>query len=192
MSFESIKKTMNSFSPLSEETWADFEQSLTTHTIKKGQILWHEGDIVKHIIFILRGSFRYYYLQENVKEVTIRFFFEEQLFTDSESFILQIPTAYTFQATEDADYIAFHREATYQLYDKYKDFERLGRIIAEYNLIDKQRDIRDQKNMNLVDKYLKLINERPKVISRIPLNIIASYLAITPEHLSRIRKQIQS
>ena len=192
MSLESFKKTINSFSPLSEETWTEFEQHLTTHTLKKGQILWHEGDIVKHIIFIIRGSFRYYYLQENVKEVTIRFFFEEQLFTDSESFILQVPTIYTFQATEDTEYIAFPRSVTYQLFDKYKDFERLGRIIAEYNLIEKQRDIRDQKNMNLIDKYLKLINERPKIVSRIPLNIIATYLAITPEHLSRIRKQIQS
>ena len=190
MSFASLKNTVNRLSPLSEESWADFEQYLTIHTIKKGQILWHEGDIVKHVVYLISGSFRYYYTLPDDKEVTIRFFFEEQLFTDSESFILQSPSAYTFQATEDCQYISFTRAAAYQMYDKYKDFERFGRIISEYSLIEKQRDIRDLKNVNPEDKYLKLIKERPKVIARIPLNMIASYLAITPEHLSRIRKKI--
>lgn len=192
MSFLAMKNTINHLSPLTEETWADFEQYLTVHTIKKGQILWHEGDIIKHVVYVKKGSFRYYYLHPDDKEVTIRFFFEDQLFTDSESFILQTPSAYTFQATEDSEYISFTRAATYQMYDKYKDFERFGRVVSEYNLIQKQKDIRDQKNCSPEEKYLKLITERPEIIARIPLNIVASYLAITPEHLSRIRRKISN
>lgn len=189
----SVKNAMNSITPMDELAWIDFEQYLTTHTIKKGELLWKEGEIIKQIIFIHKGAIRYFYYNDpEDKEVTAQFFFENTFLTDYESFTSQEPTNFNFQALEDCEYTAFPRVVLYQMYEKFKYFERLGRIIAEYNFIGQQKGIRDQKNLSPEAKYLKLIKERPKVMARIPMNMIASYLAITPEHLSRIRKKIVS
>jgi CRP-like cAMP-binding protein len=189
----SVKNAMNAITQMDEIAWADFEQYLTTHTIKKGELLWAEGEVIKQIIFIHKGAIRYFYYNDpDDKEVTAQFFFENTFLTDYESFTSQVPTNFNFQALEDCEYTAFPRVVLYQMYDKYKYFERLGRLIAEYNFIGQQKGIRDQKNMNPEAKYLRLIKERPKVMARIPINMIASYLAVTPEHLSRIRKKVVS
>jgi CRP-like cAMP-binding protein len=184
---------MNFFAPIDVVAWSDFEQYLTTHSIKKGELLWKEGDVIKQIIFITKGAMRYYYHNHpSDKEVIAQFFFENAFLTDYVSFNTQEPTDYYFQALEDTEYIAFPRVAIYQMYDKYKVFERIGRLIAEYNFIHQQNAFKDQKNLTPEEKYLKIVKERPKVIARIPLHMIASYLAITPEHLSRIRKKISA
>jgi CRP-like cAMP-binding protein len=187
----SVKHAMNAITPMDEEAWVDFEQYLTSHTIKKGDLLWKEGEVIKQIIFIHKGAIRYYYTNNpEDKEVTAQFFFENTFLTDYESFTTQEPTHFNFQALEDCEYTAFPRVVLYQMYQKYIYFERLGRLIAEYNFIGQQKGIRDQKNLSPEAKYLKLIKDRPKVMARIPINMIASYLAVTPEHLSRIRKKI--
>ena len=193
MGFTAIKQAMNNFAPIDEVAWSDFEQYLTTHSIKKGELLWKEGDVIKQIIFITKGAMRYYYHNHpSDKEVIAQFFFENAFLTDYVSFNTQEPTDYYFQALEDTEYIAFPRVAIYQMYDKYKVFERIGRLIAEHNFISQQNAFKDQKNLTPEEKYLKIVKERPKVIARIPLHMIASYLAITPEHLSRIRKKISA
>jgi CRP-like cAMP-binding protein len=189
----SVKNAMNSITPIDEVAWVEFEQYLTWHSIKKGDLLWKEGEIVKQIIFIHKGAMRYfYYNKPDDKEVTAQFFFEETFLTDYESFTTQAPTNFNFQALEDFEYTSFPRVVLYQMYDKYKYFERLGRLIAEFNFIGQQKTIRDQKNMSPEVKYLRLIKDRPKVMARIPVHMIASYLAVTPEHLSRIRKKVVS
>jgi CRP-like cAMP-binding protein len=189
----SVKQAMHAMTPMDEVAWIDFEQYLTTHTIKKGELLWKEGDVIKQIIFIHKGAVRYfYYNNPEEKEVTAQFFFENTFLTDYESFTTQEPTNFNFQALEDCEYTAFPRVVLYQMYEKYIYFERLGRLIAEYNFIGQQRAIRDHKNNTPEAKYLKLIKDRPKVMARVPINMIASYLAVTPEHLSRIRKKIVS
>lgn len=191
MNAEPIKQAMNALSPLDEEAWNDFEQYLTFHTLKKGDYLWRAGDVVKHIIFLTKGAIRYYYHNPvDEKEIVAQFFFENRFLTEYVSFNTQTPSDFYFQALEDCEYISFARGTVYQFFDKYKYFERIGRLIAEYNFVSQQQAFRDQKNLNPEEKYLKLLNERPKVVARIPLNMIASYLAITPEHLSRIRKRI--
>jgi hypothetical protein len=78
------------------------------------------------------------------------------------------------------------------MYDKYKCFERLGRLIAENNFVGQQKSNREIKNISPEEKYRKLMKERPMVVERISSTMIASYLAIAPEQLSRIRKKIMA
>ncbi len=74
------------------------------------------------------------------------------------------------------------------MFDKYKSFERLGRMMVEHNhaaLIEEQQHI---KNISAKDKYLRLITEKPTILQRVPLKFIASYFDMTPEYLSKLRK----
>lgn len=191
MQTQSIKAVMNSITPIDEEAWLDFAQYLTAHKIKKGNLLWKVGEVINQVIFIQKGIIRnYYYTDPDGKEVTVQFFFENRLLTDYVSLNLQEPTTFNYQALEDCEYISFPRVALFQMYDKYKCFERMGRKVAENNFIGQQKSNRDIKNLSPEEKYRKLIKERPKVIQRISSTMIASYLAIAPEQLSRIRKKI--
>jgi CRP-like cAMP-binding protein len=188
-----IKRAINSITPIDEEAWLDFEQYFTAHTLKKGELLWKEGDIVKQVIFIEKGIMRYYYHTDpDGKEVTAQFFFENRLLTDYVSLNLQEPTSFNYQALEDCAYISFPRVIIFQMYDKYKCFERLGRLIAENNFVGQQKSNREIKNISPEEKYRKLMKERPMVVERISSTMIASYLAIAPEQLSRIRKKIMA
>jgi ribosomal protein L10 len=78
------------------------------------------------------------------------------------------------------------------MYDKYHAGERFGRLIAEQSFIELMNSILAEKTLSPEQRYQKLITERPELFERVSLNMIASYLRITPEHLSRIRKKISS
>ena len=115
---------------------------------------------------------------------------ENSIFYDDYSFIKQEPCILTYVALETTELIVIPRIALYEMFDKYKSFERLGRMMVERN---HTMSIKEQLNFNgnkAEEKYLNLYFSQPNVIQRVPLKIIASYLHITPEHLSRIRKKL--
>jgi CRP-like cAMP-binding protein len=189
MNITSIKNVTNAIVPIEPEAWRDYEQYFSVRTLKKNEVLWSDKDVCKHIIFINKGLLKYYYYNDD-KEIIGQFIFENQYYTDYYSFISQNPCAVNHSALEETEIIMIPRPAIYSLYDKHKSFERLGRLIAEQNFIVSMKTQLKLKSLSPEEKYLNLITERPKVVERVPLNMIASYLNMTPEHLSRIRKKL--
>lgn len=189
MNTNDIKSVFNSITPIPDGIWEEFEQYFTEKSLNKEEILWETGSVCKHLIFIKKGIIRIYDTQTD-KENTVEFIFEGNLLTDYLSFTQQIPTYYAYKAIEACELIAIPRIVVYNMYDKYKEFERIGRIIAEQNFIKVVEVRHRNKTLSPEEKYSILLKERPKVISRIPIKFIASYLGMTPEHLSRIRKKI--
>ncbi|MFZ4545189.1 MAG: Crp/Fnr family transcriptional regulator [Saprospiraceae bacterium] len=191
MNTDAILQAFNAVCPIDKDAWQDIEQYLIESTIRKGNHCWRAGDICKQVIFVNKGAFRYYYnIGEDDKEVTGQFFFENSFVTDYESFITMKPTTHNFQALEDSEIIVIPRKVVYDMYDRHKCFERFGRLIAEYNFIGLHETHVNLKSVNPQEQYLSLLKERPQVLARVPLNLIASYLGVTPEHISRIRKKI--
>jgi CRP-like cAMP-binding protein len=99
---------------------------------------------------------------------------------------------FSAEALEDSSLILMSRSGIFDLYDRFKSFERLGRLIAEQNFIALHQTRVNLHTKTPEELYLDILQNRPKVVDRVPLYMIASYIGITPEHLSRIRRKIVS
>jgi CRP-like cAMP-binding protein len=184
-----IKSILTAITPIEEDCWEAFEAFFTRKTLKKNEILWGNGEVCKHLVFINTGLFRSFRYVET-KEVSTNFFFENSFFYDDYSFITQNPCIDTYEALEQTEITVIPRAAINLMFDRYKSFERLGRKMVEHNhvkLIEQQLAL---KNVSSKDKYLRLISAQPTIIQRVPLKFIASYLDMTPEYLSKLRKDI--
>jgi CRP-like cAMP-binding protein len=190
MDSDSIRNLLLSVTPISETEWQNFEQYFSYRKLHKNETLWKENEICKHLAFINNGLVYCYHNKED-KEIVTNIYFENSVFYDDYSFIRQEPCILTYVALETTELIVIPRIALYEMFDKYKSFERLGRMMIERN---HTISIKEQLNFNgnkAEEKYLSLVALQPSLIQRVPLKIIASYLNITPEHLSRIRKKLR-
>jgi signal-transduction protein with cAMP-binding, CBS, and nucleotidyltransferase domain len=191
MNSPTLKQIFNSIVPIDDEVWAEFEQYFYTQKLRKNELLWSAGDIVKYAVFIEKGLIRMFDDASN-EDITIQFFFEGKILTDYYSYTTQNKCKFSYQILEDTELIIIPRTIVYAMYDKYPVFDRIGRLLAEQNAINIIEYYTSYKNLTPEEKYLKVLKERPKVMERVQLKYIASLLKMTPEHLSRIRKNISS
>jgi CRP/FNR family transcriptional regulator, anaerobic regulatory protein len=115
---------------------------------------------------------------------------ENSMVTSYKSFITQQPAEIAFEALENTELILIPRAGVYDLYDKFKTFDKLGRIMAERSFVEIQNLRKQEFSLTPEEKYLRVLKEEPKLIDRVSQHYISSYLGMTPEHLSRIRKKI--
>ncbi len=189
MDIEILKNTLQSVTPISEDEWLNFEQYFSYRKLLKNETLWKEGEMCKHLVFINSGLV-YCYQNKDEKEIVTNIYFDNAVFYDDYSFINQEPCLLTYVALETTELIVIPRIGLYEMFNKYKSFERLGRMMVERN---HTISLKEQLNFNgnkAEEKYLNLVASQRNLIQRVPLRIIASYLNITPEYLSRIRKKI--
>jgi CRP-like cAMP-binding protein len=123
-------------------------------------------------------------------ERTGQFFFENSWYTDYESWLTRQPAAVSVEALEPTELMVIAFRDLERLYETNSKFERVGRLMAENTIIRIRNRNLSLLNDTPEERYLQLLKERPKVIERVPQNIIASFLGIEPETLSRIRKKI--
>ncbi len=189
MDIGSLKNILENVTPISSAEWHHFEQYFSYRRLQKNEVLWKENEYCSHLVFIKNGLIYCFYNRDG-KEIVTNLYFENAFFYDDYSFIRQEPCFLNYIAMETTELIVIPRVGLYEMFDQYKSFERLGRIMVERN---HALSIKEQLNFNgftTEEKYLNLITHQPNVIQRVPLKIIASYLNITPEHLSRIRNKL--
>lgn len=190
IAIQSLKNVLDKITFIDGIAWDDFSQTKIEKTIKKGDIIWREGQICKHLIFLKNGLIRSYYLN-NSREVTLNFYEDGNLFYDDYSFISQKPSKNTFQALTDSALILIPRDHLLAMYDKHKCFEKIGRISVENAHIE-MIEKRERLIQNSAEKnYKHLLSTQPHLIQTLPQKLIASYLNISTEHLSRIRGNVK-
>lgn len=189
METEGLYQVIKKMVSLEDEAWNAFKDQLTYRKLKKHELLWEIGQVCKDVGFLTKGVMRYYFYRKD-DEITGQFFFKNTFVTDYASLITGKSTRITYQALEEVELLIISRNSLNELFDKYKSWERFGRLMAEHTIIVMQRVRADLTSATPKEKYLQLLKERPKVIERVPLHLIASYLDMTPEHLSRVRREI--
>lgn len=188
--FDLLKAEIKKIVSPDEEELAAFTNAFSKKTLKKKEVLLSEGTICRYIWFINKGLIRDYFYRDGI-EVTAGFFKEGDFICNYESFIGQKPSKGYIDALEDCELLGIGYDSLQYLYSVSKIWERAGRLIAEQLfLVSEQK--KDGLLANSPDlQYLSLVREQPAIIQRVPQYYIASYLGISPEHLSRIRKKIQ-
>ncbi len=188
---ELLREHMARFIRLSDVEFDRFYQCLHFRQLKRREVLLSIGEICRDAYFIQQGCLRYFNVVDG-EEITGQFFFEHSWYSDYESFLLEQPSEQGIQALEPSQTALLSKSSLLQLYTELPQFERFGRLMAENAFIGLRKRTETLTHLTPEERYLRLLQHRPKVIERVPQHFIASYLGIKPQSLSRIRKRISS
>lgn len=161
-------------------------------TIYKNEFLIKQKDICNELVFIEKGIFRHYHYTAEGKEATACFLLENNFAFEVVSFLTRVPSQEIMQALEDSVVYSISYDALQQLYSANPLAERFGRILIEEQFAEFKKIVLAQLRETAEERYLKLLEEQPEIIQRIPLKYIASFLGINNTSFSRIRKEIMS
>lgn len=175
---------------LTEEEKQLTQEAFKIKHLRKRQYLLQEGDICKHMAFLVKGSGRMYSIHENGQENIIRFAIEGWWLGDYESYNLQTPSRYHIEMLEDSDVLLVTREQIQALSSAVPAVDLMIREIDRKGTIATQKRIHSTISLNAEERYNQLNQNYPEFMRRFPQSMIASYLGITPETLSRIRKKL--
>ncbi|KQB42666.1 Crp/Fnr family transcriptional regulator [Flavobacterium aquidurense] len=157
--------------------------------LRKRQYLLQEGDIWKYDAFITQGCLRTYSVDEKGSEHINSFSVENWWTGDRESLMFQQPSRFNIDAIEDSELVLFTHDNFELLCQEIPAFNTMVNTILQKSFIAAQNRIQSSLSFTAEEKYLNFIHKYPGFASRIPQTMIASYLGMTPETLSRIRKQ---
>lgn len=177
------------FASLSKEETSAIQESCNIRTFPKGTILLKEGQVSTECYFVLKGCVRQYYVV-NGEEKTSGFFVEDQWVVSMLSFMQKVPADHWFSCLEETTLVIGSEEKENDLYKRFPGFESISRLVLEKVLAEQQavqaafiKDTPEQR-------YLRLLNENSLLLQRVPQYILAGYIGVKPESLSRIRKRI--
>lgn len=171
--------------------WDDeYNLGLTKRSVKKGELVLKEGQPCDYSFFVLKGFMRIYYLDLNGKEITHWFAPENSMITSPLSFFKSEENILYFEALEDTELILITLEQFNSLIGRSKQLEGAFRNLYLDIAMFWSRSIMNLHTQTAEERYLNLIAEHPYLFQKTKLTHIASYLGITPQSLSRIRKNI--
>jgi CRP-like cAMP-binding protein len=157
--------------------------------LRKRQFLLQEGDVNKYMAFVEKGILRTYTVDDKGAEHILQFALEGWWLADLYSFENNEPSAFNIEALENCELLLITNPSWETLLQKIPAFERYFRILVQNNLIATQRRLIGALSESAEEQYVKLLNTYPDCVQRVPQHMIASYLGITRETLSRIRNQ---
>lgn len=190
MSIEPLISYIQKHVELSDEDIAYLSSKLTSRRYLKGQYILQQGDVCRTSSFIIKGCTKMFYVDDDGQEHIIMLGIEDWWVSDIGSFINQAPSDFNIQCLEDTHLIQFHFDSNEEIYTKVPKLERFFRKILERGLAAAQKRIIRNLSMTAKERYLIFRQNYPSIEQRIPQYMVASYLGITKEFLSKIKKQI--
>ena len=189
-----INKLIESFSndifPLSEEEINQLKSKFKERQIKRRQFILQEGDVCKHYTFVSEGCFKLYKIDHSGKERNLQFSIENEWISDLGSLYSETPSALYIEAIEQSTILQIERKDLVYLYTHFPNIDRNFRVIIENSFIDLQKRMFQNLSATAEERYSYFLKTRPNLFNRISNVQIASYLGVTPEFLSTIRKKI--
>jgi len=186
---ENIKIIFDIFFEADLKLWNEFSQKLTVKKYDKNQTIKEYNTTEKFMNILVKGSVGLF-VWNGQDDICINLYYENNFFCDYLSLLKQKQTLIKSEALEDCVVWSIHHKDLQELYSKSLIGVNIGKVISEELFIKKQTEQVNLLTLKPQDRYLKLLEERPEIIRRTPLKIIASYLGLTAESLSRIRKRI--
>ncbi|OPH49650.1 cyclic nucleotide-binding protein [Paenibacillus ferrarius] len=185
-------KYMTKFTSLNDEEQRAIAEEILIEEYKKGTVLLRQGDVPNQCYFVLKGCVRQYSIDETGKEVTTNFYTEEQAVSIFNRHQQNKPSAYTLTCLEDCLLVVGDFDAEMDIFHKHAQLETMIRKMVEENLGEVQDELSSFIASAPEERYKALLRKRPHLVNRVPQHQLASYLGITPESLSRIKKRVNA
>jgi len=175
--------------PLTNEDEALVAVAFKPKKLRKKQYFLQQGEVCKNVAFIVKGALRQYSIDDKGMEHIVHLYIENYWAGDRESSIMLTASNYNIDAWEDTEMLTISRAEMFDLMDKIPALAQMMRLIDERNAIANQRRLNSTISNTAEKRYEEFADNHPQFIQRFPQHLIASYLGITKETLSRIRKQ---
>lgn len=190
MNSTDLKTYLTSNLNIGEEQILSIVENCTTKKVKKDQFLMREGEVCKHGFFVEQGLLRQYSIDKKGKEHIISFAPESWFISDRESVYFNQPSAYFIQALEDSQVTMIDESFIQLLSRKLPEFTEFNNRLLHNHIRHLQNRINLLLSATAEDRYLQFISMYPNILLRVPQTMVASYLGITPESLSRVRREL--
>ena len=188
---QQLKLYLDKITSISSSDWSFFISKLQRRVITKKSVFIKVNQIENHISFIESGIVRLFIPRDNPeKEITFGFSFKNQFVSAYDSFLTQSPSNYQLQALTETAMLSISYEDLQSVYKSTQIGNLIGRLTAEDLFLIKSKREQNLLNLNAEQRYLKLFKERPELLKSVPLKYISSYIGVTAQALSRIRKRL--
>ncbi len=188
--YELFFQTLQTKVPFNEEELTILKTYLTPKKLRKKQYLLQEGDVCKFIAFVEKGSLRSYTIDEKGNERIIQFALEGWIISDLFSFLTAEPATYNIDALEGSELVLISKTAHEELLKKLPKYETWIRLQITGAYIAMQRRLTSIISLSLEERYAGFTSLYPEIVQRVPQHMIASYMGLTPETLSRVRRKM--
>ncbi len=188
--YEDLKQFIGKFANLSLEEWKAVEPFIETRLLKKNDYFVREGEIARYICFTQKGYLRVFYNHDG-DDITRDISPLHTFVTALPSYVSQTPSYEIIQAITDTELFVIYHDNLEYLYDRYNNWQRVGRRVMEEMFVQTQRRIYAFITQPAEDRYKAMMKEFPDIFQHVPLQYIASYLGITSQSLSRLRRTVK-
>lgn len=184
-----IRKFIDNIAPMNDSDWQFFSSKLQEVHLKKNTPLLKFGAIENHLSFISKGVVRLY-IPKVESDLTFGFVFKNEFVTAYDSLLTRSPSEYQIETLTETVLWRISYKDLQEVYERTDSGNIIGRKMAENKFLIKSKRELSLLNKTAEERYLDLFSERPILIQQIPLKHIASYIGVTPQALSRIRRRI--
>ncbi len=190
MTIEPLLKYIRNYISLTDEETDFLKSKVVLRKYLKGQYIVQQGDVCKYECFVLSGCTKTFFLDKEGQEHILMFSIEDWWTSDMASFITQTPADFNVQCLENTELVLFPYDTIEELLDRIPKLERFFRKIIQSGFIASQKRIVRNFSLTAKEQYLYFKEQYPEIEKRIPQYMIASYLGITKEFLSKIKSQL--
>lgn len=181
---------LNAIRPMSQPLINYLQLVIVAFELRKNQFLLKKGRVSDHIYYVSEGILRGYYEDEDKKQTTKWFMDEGNVITSVDSFFSRTPTLEPIQALEPSLLFGITYQQLYHAYEHFPEFNYHGRELTQNYHVINERRISALQRLRARERYLYTKETQPRIVERVPNNLLASYLGIKKETLSRIKSKI--
>lgn len=190
--FDVLVQSFSNYWPLEEEAVLALKSKVVTRKVKRRDYLLQAGEECNHFTFVVEGCLKLYHADQNGDLHNLQFATENEWIADYGSFYAEEKSELNIQALEPSDVLQIEKSDLFYLYGHFPVFDRNFRIIIENAFIEQQKRLLQTISSSAEERYLYFLKKYPNLYNRISNVQIASYIGVTPEFLSTIRKKIAS
>lgn len=190
--YELFFRHFNDKVALTRQEEEEIKHYLTPKKLRRKQYLLQEGDVCKYIAFIEKGALKSYSVDDSGTEHILQFGLEGWTIADLYSFLTGEPSTYNIDAIEDAELVLISKSAHEQLLAAFPKYETYTRLNITGAYLAMQKRLMSVISSTIDERYAMFNALYPDIVQRVPQHMIASYMGLTPETLSRVRKRISS
>lgn len=178
--------------PLKKEEKDEIRSIARQRTIRKRQFILQEDDVCKHYTFVVTGCFKMFSVDKKGVEHNIQFAAENDWISDIGSFFSEKPSKLFIEAIETSTILQIEKKDLLKLYTDSLKFNRNFRVIIENKYVELQNRLLQNISSTAEERYTAFIEQYPHLSNRLPSTQVASYLGVTPEFLSKVRKTLST